>query len=312
MLPSELLRKLVEIKSPSGREGELAKFVVSYLEGLGLSPEVDRAGNVILDRGAEIWVTAHMDTVNTDYPFREHGKLLYGTGVADDKASIAAMLLACKEGSFNCAFFVDEEETGIGSQCFADEREAGKAIVMEPTELKICTKHWGVVEFLVTVEGEQTHAAVPKSNAIENALKLIESLKTFKARLNLLEIKSEPENLYVTPYRCHLKAELLLEFSCNLLDVLEFLESHNAEVLELSDPFDCEGEVVKALEKAMLKAGIKPEYTYMPSWTDAVNLKKAGWDVTVFGPGRLELCHTPSEFVNIDEVVKAAEVLKNL
>jgi len=50
----------------------------------------------------------------------------------------------------------------------------------------------------------------------------------------------------------------------------------------------------------------------MPSWTDAVNLKCAGWDTVVFGPGKLELCHTPHERVSVYEVVRAAEVLKNL
>ena len=318
----ELLKKLVEIPSPSGKEDELMEFIVNYLENIGFSPEIDSVKNIILDLGADLWVTAHIDTVKELSNFSFDGEFCYGTGVADDKASIASILLALELADseyFNCAFFVDEEETGFGSQHFAEKRNAGRAIVMEPTELRVCSEHWGVVEFSVTVEGKPAHAATPWAgiNAVEKTLSLIDQLKEigkkYGAKFNILQIKSVPDSLYAVPHVCYLKAEYLLpDKSSILFELLDTLEGYGrVEILEVADPF-VSGDVVKILENAVFSAGLEVERSYMPSWTDAVNLHNAGWDTVVFGPGKLELCHTPHERVSIQEVIRAAEVLKNL
>ena len=47
----------------------------------------------------------------------------------------------------------------------------------------------------------------------------------------------------------------------------------------------------------------------MRSWTDAINFREAGWDVVVFGPGELHLCHTERERIKIDDILKAKDVL---
>ena len=323
----ELLKTLVGLRSPSGHEENVREFVIDYLEKAGLSPEVDEVGNVIVRTvrtvgAGEFWVTAHLDTVNTNYPFRHENGICYGTGVADDKASVAAMLLLARElGSdlnLNLAFFVDEEETGIGSQHFAEKERPGIAVVMEPTELKVCNQHWGVFEFFVTVRGKASHAAVPDAgiNAIDGALKLVERLKDLSLRhgsiFNILSLESEPKDLYITPYECRLKAEFLLpESSRVVFEVMQLLEDYDYQILEVADPFTS-GLSAEMLEEAIIASGMIPEKSSMPSWTDAVNLKKAGWDAVVFGPGSLATSHTERECVRVEEVVKAVEVLKNL
>ncbi|RUM34214.1 MAG: hypothetical protein DSY33_02760 [Archaeoglobus sp.] len=317
----ELLKELVKIPSPSGYEEELSEYIVSYLKNLNYSPKVDSVGNVVLDFGADIWVTAHMDTVEKQVNFSFDGEFCYGTGVADDKASIAAILLALESGrkNFNCALFVDEEESGFGSKKFVEGKPPSMAVVMEPTELKICSKHWGVVEFSIEIEGKQAHGSTPWAgeNAIEKALDLIEELRKIGEKngafLNLLQAKSAPENIYAIPNSCYLKAEYLLpEKPLPLLELLETLEKYGkARILEVSNPF-VSHKVAKILENAVITAGIKLERACMPSWTDAVNLNNAGWDVAVFGPGKLEICHTRMEKVSIYEIIKASEVLRRL
>ena len=49
----------------------------------------------------------------------------------------------------------------------------------------------------------------------------------------------------------------------------------------------------------------------MRSWTDGVNLKATA-DVVVWGPGNMEFCHTENEKVDIEEILKASNVLINL
>ncbi len=313
MNAKELLKKLVEIRSPSGKESDLAEFIHSYLKKLGYSPVIDEVGNVLLECGSDYWVTAHMDTVEVLSEFRCDGNICYGTGVADDKASIASILLALEKARFNCAFFVEEEETGMGSEYFAERIKPGKAIVMEPTEMRVCTEHWGVFEFQVCIRGESTHASMPEKNAIELALELIEKIRNDK--LNLLGIWSKPENLYATPHECILKAEYLIDkigSSELILKTMELLESYgDVKVIEMADPFSSK-EVHRMLERAIVLAGLKVKRGYMPSWTDAVNLHERGWDTVVFGPGNLKNCHTDKEFVDLRDVILASKVLVKL
>ncbi|HEA83905.1 MAG TPA: acetylornithine deacetylase, partial [Thermodesulfobacterium geofontis] len=49
----------------------------------------------------------------------------------------------------------------------------------------------------------------------------------------------------------------------------------------------------------------------MKSWTDALNLKER-FDVVVWGPGELPLCHTKEEKIRIEDIKKTIEVLIRL
>jgi len=49
----------------------------------------------------------------------------------------------------------------------------------------------------------------------------------------------------------------------------------------------------------------------MKSWTDALNLKER-FDVVVWGPGELPLCHTKEEKIKIEDIKKTIEVLIKL
>ena len=51
------------------------------------------------------------------------------------------------------------------------------------------------------------------------------------------------------------------------------------------------GEVAYYLEKALKETWLPIIYTEMKSWTDALNLKEK-FDVVIWGPGELLLCHT--------------------
>ena len=65
------------------------------------------------------------------------------------------------------------------------------------------------------------------------------------------------------------------------------------------------------LANSMNNSGIAVEFTEMRSWTDGVNLKATA-DVVVWGPGDLEFCHTENEKVDIQEILKASNVLLSL
>ncbi|WP_202318440.1 M20/M25/M40 family metallo-hydrolase [Archaeoglobus neptunius] len=310
-----LLKKLVEIESPTGHEGELRNFVMNYLEEVGY--EVAEGDYFISTKTkSDLIVATHLDTVAVKAPFSQDGVYAYGTGVCDAKASIAAILEAAEKGvDFTVAFFCDEEEGGRGSNEFVETWKHGRmAIVMEPTDLKIASKHYGSFDLRVNVRGKPCHASYPDLglNAIERAFEVINELKKrFKATPLKIEGGSED---YIIPHYCRIKFDVLVEPEMRIEDALkgiEFLGRYGEyEVTYAYDGY-ISGNVVSLLEEAMKAAGINPEHTEMPSWTDALNLKDR-YDVVVWGPGELQRCHTAIERVRLEDVARSRDVLLKL
>ncbi|WP_290597521.1 MULTISPECIES: M20/M25/M40 family metallo-hydrolase [unclassified Archaeoglobus] len=307
-----LIKRIAEIESPSGKEEKLREFVKTYLEDLGY--DVLEGDHFIATRSrSRMIVATHLDTVSVKAPFSTDGVYAYGTGVCDAKASVAAILEAAESGlDFTLAFFCDEEEGGKGSKEFAEFwRQGEMAIVMEPTDLKIASKHYGSFDLIVEVLGKACHGSMPEMgvNAIERACEMMVDMKR-RFRATPLKIEGGSEE-YVIPSRCYIKFDVLVKPGTKLEDCikeLEFLRDYgNFEVSDAHEGFESGG-VVTILEKAMEKVGMEPVHTEMRSWTDALNLKDR-FDAVVWGPGELHCCHTEREKVKLEDIRKARDVL---
>ncbi len=127
--------------------------------------------------GRSLILNGHIDTVTTGPielwqhgPFSaeiENGKI-YGRGSCDMKGGLAAMLMALRiareiqeiQGKVIFESAVDEEGGGNGSlACAAEGYSADGAIVAEPTNLKICRTHRGVLIGRIEVYGKAAHAS---------------------------------------------------------------------------------------------------------------------------------------------------------
>lgn len=190
-----LLKNLVDIYSPSGKEEEVLEFAERYLRKHGLNvirQEVDENRyNLLVLPGKrdeiEVCFVGHVDTVTAydldDYGFHEEGDTVFGLGSADMKAGCAAMmeafvLLAEREGTFppvSLALVVDEEESNRGAKTLVNEYSFPCAIVGEPTDLIPCLGHYGYLEVMLRTQGKRAHSAMPElgKNAIENMLRLL-------------------------------------------------------------------------------------------------------------------------------------------
>ncbi len=318
----ELLRNLVEIPSPSGKEDKLIDYLTNLLNEMGYDPiltEKEGIKNIVLNPSAEVWVITHLDTVPIKRGFSFDGTYAYGTGVCDTKGSITAILLALdeiEELRFGVALLSDEEEGGKGSKVFVESFEPKKAVVMEPTSLKIAKIHYGSLEILAEFRGISAHGSMPEfgKNAIDLAvdavLRLRESIKK-PVKFFVQEIAGGGDE-YAIPDRCSLRIDFVFPPKISLSELKEFvfgiLGDADVRIVEEDEGFVSD-DVASLLEEAVRKAGLKAEYGEMPSWTDAINLRKAGWDVVVFGPGELCYCHTERERIAIDEIAKAKNVL---
>jgi acetylornithine deacetylase len=70
--------------------------------------------------------------------------------------------------------------------------------------------------------------------------------------------------------------------------------------------------VVRALADALAGAGEAVRVEGMPAWTDAALLNAAGIPTVCFGPGDIGLAHAATEWVELAEVERAADVLEEL
>ena len=304
----DILRELVEIESPSGNEEKVKEYVKDYLNDAGFKARTDEAGNLFLRGESDLWFVTHLDTVEKISDFRFDEEFAYGTGVADAKGSIAAILHAITsfdDLGINLAFLVDEEEGGSGSKLFAKEF-SGRAVVMEPTELKTASKQLGSAEVILKFEGRAVHGAYFEkgTNAVEKAIDEISKLKA-KYTFSIQEFAGGC-NLYAVPDRCRVRLSFIFDSEVGIDSVKDDLSMLDAEFefFDFYEPIECDTiEEIERYSKGRI---------VMRSWTDAYHFKKCGWKVTVWGPGNLEECHTEREKISIKEIQEASKIIESI
>ena len=199
----ELLKNLVDIYSPSGKEEEILEYTEGYLMNHGLRAtrqEVDenRFNLIVLpEHGDEVKLcfVGHLDTVAAydldEYGFSEDKDTIYGLGTADMKAGCAAMIeafttLAETKGelpSVGLALVVGEEEESDGAKVLTREYSFPWAVVGEPTNMTPCLGHYGYLEVMLRTGGKRAHSSLPElgRNAIEDMLKLLLQITEYAA-----------------------------------------------------------------------------------------------------------------------------------
>ncbi len=232
-----LLKDLVDIYSPSGKEEEILEYAEAYLKKQGLAvvrQEVDenRCNLVTFPEAGDevdLCFIGHLDTVSAhdleEYGFREDGDTVFGLGTADTKAGCAAMMeaftiLSQRGGNFppvGLALVVGEEEDNSGARRLVEEYDFGWAVIAEPTNLAPCFGHYGYLEVLLRTRGKRAHSAMPElgQNAIETMLKLLLQITEYatsgshKLVYNIRELSGYPGGFFV-PDSCEAWLDLHL------------------------------------------------------------------------------------------------------
>lgn len=203
----ELIRftqDLVRIKSYSGEEEEIIRFIEKKMKDLGYDEVIiDDMGNVLgrIGHGAKvIMFDSHVDTVEVkdeeqwDYPpFSGEivdGKL-YGRGSVDMKSSAAASIFA---GAIAKRLGLDEGKTILVSCTVFEEDCDGENlrhlfrqlsirpdyfITCEPSENKIVTGHKGKAQISIRTYGVSAHGSAPEKgkNAIYEMAEIIQRVE---------------------------------------------------------------------------------------------------------------------------------------
>ena len=273
---------------------------------------------------------------------------LYGRGAADMKSGVAAMLYAAIvlkrlglpfAGEIILFFDVDEERLNLGMNAFlTEEVYAHYAVVGEPTGLKVCIGHLGCSRFYLRTRGTPGHTSVVTcpDNAIYKMANLIGALERLdqairqrahpvlgRGSLTVSIIKGGTA-VNIVPEICEIEIDRrtfpneTLEAvqaeiedclrSVSVLDGTSYtLESYQSVPATL---IDREAPLVKRLAgvtEQIQKA--EPVVASFDATCEAPFLSvQKGIPTVIFGPGDLKQAHIQDEYVELEEVEKAAKI----
>lgn len=274
---------------------------------------------------------------------------IVGRGSADMKSGVAAMCAAAArvgdsiDGEIVITAVADEEYESIGTRALvASGVRADAAIVTEPTGLAIMPAHLGFVWVYVFVHGRAAHGSRWDLgvDAIRHAGLFLAELDAFDG--TVLPKRSHPllgrpsvhastieggTGMSTYPDRCVLRIERRtipgetpddvrreIESLCERVTARQPNFRADVAVTFAQAPSDvsCDAPIAVALSQALVDCGEQQRVEGMSAWTDAALLNEAGIPAILFGPGDIRVAHALEEWVPIDEIERATEVLARL
>ncbi|MBI2953905.1 MAG: M20/M25/M40 family metallo-hydrolase [Chloroflexi bacterium] len=342
------LRKLLEIESPSGKEADVARYVVAELTAMGGKVVVDATGNVIArfaGEGEPVLLSAHLDTVlpttglrivESDGKWRSDGTTILG---ADDKTGVAAILEAIRSlrekqvrhSPVEVVFTLSEEIGLIGAKaldcsqitarrgiCLDSSGPVGTVIVSGPSQISLD----------ITVTGKAAHAGMAPERGINAIAAAAEAI----AGMHLGRIDEQTTaNVGVihggtarniVPEKATVLAEARSRDENRLRAQVDLMTrafkeaaARHGAVADVSTEYAYRSfnlsqndEVVHMVAVASKKLGIDVHLGAGGGGSDANVFNERGIKTVNLGIG-YEDPHSPSEYVVIADLVRSAELL---
>jgi acetylornithine deacetylase len=253
--------------------------------------------------------------------------------VREKPPQAANLIMACT---------VDEEHTFLGVQRLVQHGfTADSAVVAEPTQLQIVNAHKGVCRWFLSTSGRACHSSRPEQglNAIYQMARLLTGIEQYgeALRLGRTDVLLGPATLSVgrieggssantVPDRCRIEIDRRLIPGENALEAPRDLLLYLQKNVAVDSPFACSepwlrspalgpeksSELVARLGSAIDAVKGTHQVTAVPYGTDASTIAEAGIPAVVFGPGDIAKAHTCDEWVPLDEVEAASEILYRL
>lgn len=194
MDPITLARRLVDIPSVSGDEGDAARALASQLTELGYHVELFDAApgrpNVLATTAhpPRVVLSTHLDTVPPHFPARIADGALHGRGACDAKGIAAAQIAAAERlraegmGELGLLFVVDEEMGSLGARAanaHPRARDCRWLIDGEPTDNKLARGSKGSLRLALVTHGVTAHSAYPEQgrSAIDALLDVLADVR---------------------------------------------------------------------------------------------------------------------------------------
>jgi len=322
--PVELTRRLVDIDSTTGREGEAGHWLARCLRDLEYEvveqPVSDGRFNVYAHLGTppSIVFSTHFDCVPPFFPSRVERGLVFGRGACDAKGILAAQmtaagrLRAAGETRIALLFVVGEERGSDGAHVANRQAPAGVRFLIngEPTDNRLGAATRGLLRVRLHAKGRAAHSSFPElgDSAID---KLLDALMVIRGvalpddpmlgrthyTVGLIEGGVAPN--VVSP---HASAELLFRTvseGTNVRDALRVVEG----LVSIEHVLD-----IPAVRMHTLSGF---ETATFPYTTDVPQLTSWGMPILV-GPGSIHVAHTDHEHISVDELQAAVALYESL
>jgi len=309
----------IDTQNPGAEYAAMRAHLRAELQDRGARVSIVQ-GNVLATWGTpRVLFNAHMDTVraagwNRDplAAWTKNGKV-FGLGACDTKGNIQAILDATTDGAQELAslFSTDEEcgPTTGASRVF--QTEAGKklaktvkaAVVMEPTENRVVTRHPGYVQVDLAFHASGGHSSSNKGSAAGLAVTALHRMQEQKGwSVNVGTIQAESSGANVRAMHCTAVVSVrAYQPADNVLEKIKTLLPQKAgmKVVQAEGPLDNRKPFIGNARE-------------VPYWTDAAVLHAAGINSVVYGAGSIKQAHHAAEFVRTASLEKAVRFLKKI
>lgn len=342
MDPITFLEELLSIPSVSTQEAAVVAHLVRRMGEMGLDARVDEVGNAVGATGAgprQLVLLGHMDTVPGGPPVERRDGRLYGRGAVDAKGPLAAFALAAgrlvgrvPEGWQLVVVGAVEEEaaTSRGARHAASVYAPAFCIIGEPSGWDAVTLGYkGRVLCEFHLAQPMAHTAGPGQAVAEFAVDFWNSVVAYAGERNtgragafdqllpsLRQINTTVEGdsdcvsallgFRLPPDLVPAQLEADLQALPRHPDATLTFRGHEATyVADRNTP------LARAFLRAIRAGGGRPRFK-LKTGTSDMNVVGPVWQcpVLAYGPGDSALDHTPNEHVDVDEFLRAIDVLE--
>lgn len=320
----EFARKLIDIDSTTGIEGEVARVLAADLERLGYTVVLqpvsgDRVNVYAYDDEPVVVFSTHFDCVPAFFPSRVENGRLYGRGSSDAKGILAAQVVAAERlrarGERRIGLlFVAGEERGSDGALVANTIAPASAKYLingEPTENTLGAATRGVYRVKLTARGRAAHSSRPDlgESATEKLLDVLQALRTAawpsdpllgETHFNIGLINGGVAPNVIPDLAT---AELLFRTVGPAEDVAAVIDRAVAGRVE----------VAHVLTVPPVRLKTLPGFATEVFWytTDIPFLDRWGTPLLI-GPGSVTEAHTADESVALTELERAADLYEKL
>ncbi len=344
----ELLRGAVAIESLSGQEQAVAAYLVDAMRRRGYDRAwIDEAGNAVGELGAPdaqhtIVLLGHMDTVPGHIPVRIEDGKLYGRGSVDAKGPLCAFIEAAARVRPSTDWRIvvvgaveEEAATSKGARHIIGRYQPDFCVIGEPSAWdRITLGYKGRLLADFTARQPMGHTAGPVGSICEAAVAWWLGVQAYAERFNegrqsafdrllpsLRRICSSSDGLY-DQVEATVGLRLPLDIEREALE--QAIRAALPEVPSLEIRLTFRGyepayrapkntPLVRAFLAAIRAHGGRPGFKIKTGTSD-MNVVGPVWrcPIVAYGPGDSRLDHTPEEHIELEEYLRAIDVLADV
>ncbi len=333
----QLLHDLVAIPSPSCHEGEAAAFLTAWMRRNGCDDAfVDEVGNavgVIGTGSRQIVLLGHIDTFAGFPLVRLDGRALYGRGAVDAKGPLCTFAVAACGADLADDVQVivigaveEEAATSRGAHYALSQYQPECCVIGEPSQWdRITLGYKGRLLLDWRWEGGLSHSAGEAPSPAERALSYWQDINTYCDQFNsgigslYARLDASLRDINTWQEGVNGVAEMTVGFRlppgvAPAEIERRFPASAGATVSarggECAFSGDKNSPLSRQFRRAIRAEGGTPRFVYKTGTSD-MNIVGPRWGcpIVAYGPGDSALDHTPDEHINLDEYLRAIDVL---